>query len=320
MRCSKCGKRIKKKSSFCIKCGAKVIPVPQKEKKNKKDKGKGKGRIKKPKAKIVIPIVLILFLALLGFLLFGGDKVPEKVRDLKGYEYLTGMVKEKLPEPPPLPDLPFDLPKKLPFDFSIKLPFDLPNPSNILGESKVPNKKKITEDLGSYEGKDGKIKFDTLEIEKRTTVEKKDTVYVATETSGDTGTSNNYYCMLYKKHFIGGWKLDSVKPYNVSGQKTSVAGVSNKTVLADKKIFMDIAPDWMQSNVKVLEHYTDLKAGTDTVVVYMELENSYVNMAGTKEVTYLYNDETKEWEAGEISKMTCLSIEPVAEQPVTAEE
>jgi len=307
MRCSNCGKKLKKKSSFCIKCGAKVPPIPKKDKKAKTKK-------KRSKAKIVIPFFTILILAILSFLLFGGDKVPEKIRDLKGYSYLTGMVKEKLPEEVRLP---FDLPDKFPFDFSFKLPFDFPNPGNLLGDSEIPDKKKIMEDLAAYEGgEESKVEFDSLEIEKRTTVEKekKDTVYVITETSSEEGTNNNYYRLLYKRHLIGGWKLDEVKPYNVGGEKTSVAGVDNKIVMNDKNLYTDISSDWKHSKIKVLEHYTDVKAGTDIVVVYMELENEFVNMTGTKEIMYQYNEQTKEWESGAVSKLTCLSIEPVNEQ------
>ncbi len=307
MRCSNCGKKLKKKSSFCIKCGAKVPPIPKKDKKVKTKK-------KRSKAKIVIPFFTILILAILSFLLFGGDKVPEKIRDLKGYSYLTGMVKEKLPEEVRLP---FDLPDKFPFDFSFKLPFDLPNPGNLLGDSEIPDKKKIMEDLAAYEGgEESKLEFDSLEIEKRTTVEKekKDTVYVITETSSEEGTNSNYYRLLYKRHLIGGWKLDEVNPYNVGGEKISVAGVDNKIVMNDKNLYTDISSDWKHSKIKVLEHYTDVKAGTDIVVVYMELENEFVKMAGTKEIMYQYNGQTKEWESGPVSKLTCLSIEPVNEQ------
>ena len=96
------------------------------------------------------------------------------------------------------------------------------------------------EDLAAYEGgEESKLEFDSLEIEKRTTVEKdkKDTVYVITETTGEEGTSSNYYRLLYKRHLIGGWKLDDVKPYNVGGEKTSVAGVDNKIVINDKNLY-----------------------------------------------------------------------------------
>ncbi|HYE68493.1 MAG TPA: zinc ribbon domain-containing protein [Anaerovoracaceae bacterium] len=306
MRCSNCGKKLKKKSSFCIKCGAKVPPIPKKDKKVKKKK-------KSSKAKIVIPFFIILILAILSFLLFGGDKVPEKVRDLKGYSYLTGMVKEKLPEKVRLP---FDLPDKFPFDFTFKLPFELPNPGSLLGESEIPDKKKIMEDLSAYEGgEENQLEFDSLEIEKRTTVEKekKDTIYVLTETTGEEGKSSNYYRLLYKRHLIGGWKLDTVKPYNVGGEKTSVAGVDNEIVMNDKSLYADISSDWKHSKVKVLEHYTDVKAGTDIVVVYLELQNEYVKMVGTKEIMYQYNEETKKWEPGPASKLTCLSIKPVSE-------
>lgn len=305
MRCSNCGKNLKKKSSFCIKCGAKVPPIPKKDKKKKQKK-------KKSKVKIVIPIIILMILAIFSFLIFGGDKVPEKIRNLKGYSYLTGMVKETLPENIRLP---FDLPDQFPFDLSFELPFKLPNPGNLLGDSEIPDKKKIMEDLAGYEGEEkNKLEFDSLEIEKRITVEKekKDTVYVITETSGEDGTNSNYYCLLYKRHLIGGWKLDEVKPYNVEGEKTSVAGIDNEVVLKDKNLYNGISSDWKHSKVKVLEHYTDVKEGTDIVVVYMELENTYVNMTGTKEIMYQYNEQTKKWETGAVSKLTCLSIEPVS--------
>ncbi|MDD3169259.1 MAG: hypothetical protein PHC91_07350 [Eubacteriales bacterium] len=295
MRCSKCGKKKRKKTK------------------------------KRPKVKILIPVFIVLILSILAFLLFGGDKVPEKIRNLKGYSYLTGVVKEKLPDQIKLPfelpvqvKLPFELPDRFPFDFSFELPFELPNPGNLLGGSGIPDKNKIMEDLAVYEGDGEKSKhaFESLEIEKRTTVEeeKKDTVYVITETSGEEGTTIQYYRLLYKRHLVGGWKLEEVKPYNVKGQKSSVAGVDNDTVIKDKSLFSDISPDWNQSKIKILEHYTDLKTGTDTVVVYMELENDYVNMAGTKEIMYQYNEETGQWEAGPASKLTCLSIEPVSKQ------
>ena len=334
MRCSRCGKRIKKKSAFCPKCGAKVPPAPKKVKK-KKDKKE------RSKAKIAIPVFILLILAILSFLIFGGDRVPEKIRDIKGYSYLTGMIKEKLPE-----ELPFDLPKpsdvsiKLPFDISFKLPFDLPDPGDLFGGGKLPDKKKITKDLAAYKGDKGsKIKFDSLKIEKRTTAEKekKETVFVATTKKGED--SAGYYKLVYKRQLIGGWKLKEVKPYNKEEQEAAAAeagadgknamdagvskknvtdsGVKNKAVLGDPAVLSDIPSDWKQSNLKVIDHYTDLKAGTDTVVVYMELENSYVNMTGTKEVTYKYNEKTKKWEADSVSKLTCQTIEPVkpAETP-----
>jgi hypothetical protein len=127
----------------------------------------------------------LLILAILSFLIFGGDRVPEQIRNIKGYSYLTGMVKEKLPDKLPF-ELPFDLPKppdvsiKLPFDLSFKLPFDLPDPGKMFGGGKLPDKKKIMTDLAAYKGdKEQKIEFDSLKIEKRTTAEKekKDTVY-----------------------------------------------------------------------------------------------------------------------------------------------
>ena len=97
----------------------------------------------------------------------------------------------------------------------------------------------------------------------------------------------------------------------MEGEKTSSAGVSNKKVLADPNLFAEIPSDWKHSKVKVIEHFTDVKAGTDTIVVYMEIRNAYVNMTGTKEIVFQYNDHTRKWESvGPASKITCLSIEP----------
>jgi hypothetical protein len=304
MRCSKCGTRIKRKSSFCIKCGAKVTPVPKKDKKNKK------GKKKRLKARILIPAVLIAIVsALIIFLIFGGDLVPDKVKKLKAYTYITSITKDIMPEQ--IKSFQF------PPDLSFKLPFELPNPANILGKKEVPDKKQIIADLESFsKDEKSKLKFDSLEIEKRITVEKekKDTVYVNTETKNDSGTTSNYYRLTYKRHMIGGWKLDKVKHYNVEGEKTSVAGVKNKEVLSDVNLFAGIPEEWERSKIKVIEHYTNLKAGTDTVIVYMELKNDYVYMTGTKEITYNYNKNSKAWESeGAASKLTCLSIEPLTE-------
>jgi len=219
-----------------MKCGAKAPAIPKKDKKARKEKRK-----KRSKVKIIIPVIILLILAVLSFLLFGGEWVPEKIREMKGYAYLTGMVKEKLPDrerlPFVIPGIP-DIPDRFPFGFSFELPFELPDSEKLLGGE---------------------------------------------------------------------------EPDNAGGEKTSVAGVDNKLVLKDEALYRDLSVDWEHSNLKVLEHYTDVEAGTDTVVVYMELKNSYVNMTGTKEVTYQYNKDTKEWEAVAVSKLTALSIEPVTQ-------
>src|SRR5690606_6447074 len=101
-------------------------------------------------------------------------------------------------------------------------------------------------------------------------------------------------------------------PYNIEGEKNSVAGVDNETVIHDDKIFNDLTANWKYSNVKVLEHFTDVREGWDVVVVYMELKNEYVNMTGTKEVLYQYDDQTDKWDAISVSKLTALSSEPVS--------
>ena len=75
-------------------------------------------------------------------------------------------------------------------------------------------------------------------------------------------------------------------------KKFIAAGADNSIVLGNYNIYDDIPTDWIRSNVKILEHRTDVNAGTDTVTIYLELGNSYVNMTGTKEITYKYDEKT----------------------------
>ncbi len=311
MRCSNCGQKIKKRSSFCMKCGAKVPPIQKVDKKSKKRMKKGK----KSKAKIVPAAVLILIVSV-SFLVFGGDKVPAPIKDDKVYRQVTETIKDKLPDqvkfPFDLPELPFDLP-----EIQFKLPFELPSPSKLLGESEIPNNDKIMQDLNDLEGEDGKLNIDSLEIEKRITSkeDKEDTIYLAAKTESETGTAKAYYRLLYKKHFIGGWKLDEAEPYNIKGEETSIAGVDNDIVMEDKNLFADIPSDWKRNEVKVMGHNTDMKEGTDTVLVYMELETGYVNLTATTRIEYQFNEHTKEWTStGPASKLNCLWIEPAPEQ------
>ena len=261
MRCSKCGKKIRKKSNFCIKCGAKIPPTPKKDKEKTKKK-------KRPLFKIIIPAVLFLIIGLMAFLIFGGDSVPGKIKNLKGYSYLSGIANEKLPDrfqlPTALPwDLSFELPFEFPWDFSFKLPFELPQ---LLGNDDIADKEEAKEETAGSEGKE---ENPGLNLE-----------------NGENGTDNT------------------------EGEKTSLVGVDNDSVVSDKLLLSDTHTDWKQSKVKVLKHNTDEGTGTDTVVVLMELKNDYVNMTGTKEIVYHYNEQTGEWEPGSVSKITCLSMEP----------
>lgn len=104
---------------------------------------------------------------------------------------------------------------------------------------------------------------------------------------------------------------DEEEPHNEEGEKTTSPGVENETVMADENLFSDLPADWKHSNVKVITHNVDMKAGMDRVIVYMELETNYVYLTGTKEISYQLDNGTGEWKStGPASKLSCLSIEP----------
>jgi hypothetical protein len=160
------------------------------------------------------------------------------------------MVQDKMPDKLKLPfDLPFDLPDKLPFslpeklhfDFSFKLPFELPNPGKLLGDSEVPDKEKIMEDLAAYEGEEeSEMEFDSLEIEKRITWKrKKRTPYMSSpkQMVRRGGNQEQLLSLHYKRHLIGGWKLDKVEPTTWKGKKHPSPDVDNETVIRDDKVF-----------------------------------------------------------------------------------
>lgn len=240
-------------------CGTKVPVIPKKDKLKKK-------KIRS-KAKIVIPVVTILILSVLTFLVYGGDLVPEKIRNLKGYSYLTGMAKDKLPDQIRLP---FELTGEFPFDFSFELPFELPDPRSLLAGIMKPDEKEGPEDSEDVEGSEN-----------------------SRDSKGDNG------------------KAGEEEATDRQIVEAMEAGVDDSIIIRDKSLYADIASDWKRIRVEVLEHNTDAGAGVDTVVVYLELENSYVNMAGTREIQYRYNEQTGTWDAEPVSKIVCLSMEPV---------
>lgn len=252
-------------------CGAKVPRVPQTEKKKNKNKGK-----KKSKIKTAIAMIALLMIVVFPLSFFGDEIVPEKVRDLKAYSWLTATVKDKLPDEIKLPfglkvELPLDLP-----DFAFQLPFDLDERFSGLTErlSGLPLLGFLSDDGG-----------DSIDVAENS----------ANKSKADAESAKAVERSEEEKEFIA-------------------AGADNSIVLSSYNIFADIPTDWIRSNVKILKHRTDIDAGTDTVVIYLELENRYVSMIGTKEITYLYNEETGDWEAGPASKISCLHVEPVTAQ------
>jgi hypothetical protein len=274
MRCRNCGKRIKKNSSYCIKCGAKIPPAPPKEKKKKKG---SRGKKKRSKAKILIPLLLLIILALLAFLLFGGDRVPEKIRNLKGYSQITETILEKLPNHGGLPQ---NLAAKLRVDIASKLPFDLPDKLELPFKLpfELPGKDKSDHENGDTKEKNESAKTKTDSDQEANSLA--DKAAKTEESSGD------------------------------GEDKKSPDGVNDDIVISDSNLYGDNTMDWKYNNIKVLKHSTDSGSGTDKLLIYMEMENHYVNMAGTKEILYRYNKQTGKWNSDPASKLTCLSIEP----------
>lgn len=341
MRCSNCGKKIKKKSNFCIKCGAKVPPALKKDKKSKKGE---KGNKKKLTKRIMIPAAVVVLLVLVSVLLFGCDGVKQKLTDNKAYTKVSKTIQDKLPfELPKLPELPFDLPKlpELPFDLPElpkKLPFELPK---LLGEKEPPDDEQVLDDLKKYLEKEENITIDNVEIKRGGAAdeEKEETIYATADATSKKGTVTKSYSILYKKGIFGGWKLKEAvdaekaekeakaedskntekaekskdKKEDKAKEEDAPKGVDSKTVVADENLYYDVPSDWTYNNVKVIAHNVDMEAGTDRVVVYMELKTQYVYLSGTKEITYQLDSKTGKWKStGPASKLACLSIEPIA--------
>lgn len=260
--------------------------------------------------RIIIPILMILILALLTFLLYGGDRVPEKIRSQKGYSYLTGVVKDKLPDQIILPfglseKLPshfsFDLPFELPFD----LPFELPFFGNHSGDGEKSDGKKTAETSAEGQGNGDSAKTDTGGNKENITEDQqtKEAVKQEDQNSGDN------LAEAEKE------PEEPAKVFTAEEEKIINTGIDEAAVLNDKGLYTTaVSPDWTYGSIKIEEHHTDVRTGTDTVVVYLEMENKYVKMTGTKEITYRFNEQTDQWEAGPVSKITCLTIEPVGTQ------
>lgn len=273
-------------------CGAKVPHIPKTEK--KKDKKKKRSVIK-----TAVSIVAVFMIVILFFSVFGDNMIPERVRGLKAYSLVAGTVKDKVPDEIRLPfGLTVELPIDLPADFAFKLPFDLKERLSglpLLGflsdDGASPAGKKVSEEPEARKDVDGQDRGTAVEQGNHTDNE------AATDSKVAENDANG----------------NNVKVVERSEKEREfiTAGTDNSVVLSDYNIFEDIPADWIRSNVRILEHRTDVDAGTDTVTIYLEMENSYVNMTGTKEITYQYNEETGDWEAGPASKINCLSIEPV---------
>lgn len=296
------------------------IPISKKEKnkpdkstkgKAKKEKGKKKKKAKKKKTKAQVAISFLLFVILAGlfFLMFGGELVPEKIRDMKGYSYISDLsvaAKDKLPDNVGIPkELPFELPN---------ISFDIPNPlTKLIGDKKPPDEKTIQADLATSLGeKESKPAIQSMEIQRRSTTKKADHIYVLVELKEKEELSYAFYKIQYKKGLLGGWKFNQAVRYNVEGEKEPVAGVKNDVVI-NETYFKDTVPEgWKIKSMRVEDHFMDAKAGTDTVVVFMKVKTDYVIMEGTSELTYTFNETTHQWEpTGKPSKLNVSYMEPI---------
>lgn len=298
MRCSNCGKKLKKKSNFCVKCGAKVPPLSKNEIKVLRKKARGK-------FKIAAVLVVILGGTVFSLLTFAADLLPEKISENKGFVFVSDTVKGKLPDGIKLPfdlgeKLPFDLGEKLPFDLPSDLPFDLPKNFALKLPFDLPFDVPYLAD-NSGKGDHGVDQSDAKDDNEISSKEHEGSKKDSKEEDADKETVKEEPPK----------SPEPVIKWNEKEQELIKAGMDNQIILSDKNLYADITPVWSENKIKVQEHQTDLVTGTDTVILYLELKNDYVNMTGTKEVTYQYNEETGDWEQGTVSKIKCLTVEPI---------
>ncbi len=116
--------------------------------------------------------------------------------------------------------------------------------------------------------------------------------------------------------FFGGAPLENAETKSTEQGNILIAGVNVKSVISDSYLLNDTNADWEQSNAEVIAQYTDSESKTDTFVVLMELKNDYVNMTGMRKIIYQYNEQSDKWEPGSVSKIKCLTMEPLSE-PLT---
>ncbi|MDD2189583.1 MAG: hypothetical protein PHV71_03235 [Eubacteriales bacterium] len=113
--------------------------------------------------------------------------------------------------------------------------------------------------------------------------------------------------------FFGDELLENDEAGNIEQENILIAGVNTKSVISDNYLLNDTYADWEQSNVEVIAQYTDVESKTDTFVVLMDLKNDYVNMTGMRKIIYQYNEQSDKWEPGSVSKIKCLTMEPLIE-------
>jgi len=313
MRCSNCGKRIKKKSSYCMNCRAKVPRIPKSDKKKA-------GKKKRSFIRTAVSIVAVFLIVFASFVVFGDDIVPEKVRNQKAYSNVAAMVRDRVPDRIELPfglavELPIDMPElavKLPFGLDERLAGLIERFSGLTGRlSGLPFLGFLGDDDSKDKGKDGDADKDNKAIL---------AAEVAAHGTGISGQEAKTAKQKGDKNETEG--VDPAETGDGEESKTAVsrseeeiklisAGADNSVVLNNYNVFEDIPADWIRSSVRILEHRIDVEEGTDTVVIYLELENSYINLAGTKEITYRYNERTGNWEPDSATKISCVYAEPV---------
>lgn len=282
-----------------------------------KSEKKKNGKKKRSAMKTAAAIVAVLLIAFVSFAVFGDDIVPEKVRSLKAYSYVAAMVRDKVPDEI---ELPFGLKVELPVDLpevAVTLPFGLDERLSGLKErfSGLP----LLGFLGDGDGEPADKKHGEAGDS-----DEENTVILAEQAVVREGNAAGQEGKAAKQEGAGSETKGNNPAETVNGAESKPAvsrseeeiklisaGADNSIVLNNYNIYEDIPADWIRCDLKIIEHRTDVNAGTDTVVIYLELENNIVNMIGTKEITYRYNERTGNWEPESATKISCLAIEPV---------
>ncbi|WP_419825044.1 hypothetical protein [Anoxybacterium hadale] len=321
-------------------------------KKDKKAKNGEKGEKKKRRKRILVPAAILILILVVAFLLFGCDRVKQGLEENKAYTKISQTVKDKLPfDLPKLPEIPIDLPaltKKLPFDFPNPAALlgdkEPPDDEQILEDLKKYLEKEEKVKLNSLEierrdtaeeGKEETVYAKAETTSKKGTIQKSYNLFYKKGLLGGWKLKEAVDSEQAEKEAKAAKKEKEAKEAkeakaakadksgngekeekSAAGEKSkeeeAPKGVDSKIVLADENLYQDLPSDWTYSNVKVIAHSLDMDSGTDRVIVYMELKTAYVNLTGTKEITYQLDHKTGEWKStGPASKLACLSIEPI---------
>ncbi len=351
MKCSNCGAKVKKNSSFCVKCGAKIDPDPKIEaKKQKKEDNKQKKAEKKTanaeKKKVKKEAAQEKKQAAQEKKQAKKQNKQEQKDDKKKgqadavpeAEGESGKKKRKLPVPPKIlllipivlvlvvgilslflfgdKFLPNPIKNnKIFVTVSTIVKEKVPNPLEKLGKKDITDETMLMENLSAFltaDGTSATVGAITVDHTEEDAEAKTTTVYLDAEVTNDTGTDTHSYSMVFSSKLIGGWNFESATEYNIKEEPETIVGVENALVLNDPIIYEGLEDGMVASNEEVIGHYTDMTNGTDTVAVYMELKNNVVFMTGSREIVFQYDEATKTWSSsGPAGKFSAWTVLPV---------